>query len=168
MDLIRKLISVYHRVLRTVVYILAAVSGLAILAMIVVTIADVLLRKSPWPIVGAYDIVQIAGGVAISAALPYTTAVKGHVAIEFLYHKLSQSGRLFLDIFLRVLSIGLFGWAAWQFVRYGQSFRAVNQVSQTLQWPIFWLPWLTAFCLVVMVLVIFYNMTHPGKAMIKP
>lgn len=163
-----KLLLCCDKTLRALVYLLAVVSGLATLTMIVVTMADVLLRKTPWPIIGAYDIVEIAGGVAVAAALPYTTAVKGHVAIEFFYHKLARRGRLFFDVFLRLLSMTLFGFAAWKFIDYGQSLRTANQVSQTLQIPIFWLPWLFAFCFGVMVLVILHNMLHPGKEMIKP
>lgn len=166
--LLKSAIDLYKRALRAVVLILAGVSSLAILAMIVVTLVDVLLRKSPWPFIGAYDIVEIAGAIAVAAALPYTTALKGHVAIEFFYHKLGRRGRLFLDVFLRLLSMTLFSFAAWQFVMYGNSIRANNQVSQTLKLPIFWLPWLIAFCLAVMVLVILHNMLHPGKEMIKP
>ena len=151
-----------------VVLAVAAISGLAVLAMMGITVMDVLLRDSKYPIVGAYDIVKIAGTVTIAAALPYTTAVKGHVAIEFFYHKLSRTGRIILDVFLRGLSMILFSLAAWQCVLYGNALKAANQVSQTLQWPIFWLPYLIAVCFVVMVLVILQNMLHPGKEMIKP
>ena len=168
MDWLRKLVGYYEAGLRAVVNLLGWVSGLAVLVMIGVTVLDVVLRKSPFPIVGALDIVQIAGAVTIAAALPYTTAVKGHVAIEFFYHKLARPGRIVLDVILRGLSMALFGFAAWQCVLYGNKLLATHQVSQTLQWPIFWLPWLIGFCFTVMVLVILYNMTHPGKEMIKP
>ncbi len=166
--MLNKLVYCYVTALKTVVYLLALLSGLAVLVMMTVTVVDVLLRKSPWPMVGAYDIVQIAGAVTIACALPYTTAVKGHVAIEFFYHKLARPGRITLDIFLRCLSMTLFSLASWQCVLYGRSLKAAGQVSQTLQWPIFWLPYLIAACFAVMVLVILHNMLHPGKEMIKP
>lgn len=165
---LRTLIRCYETALKAVVYLLAMLSGLGVLVMIGITVLDVLLRKSPWPIVGAYDIVQIAGAVTIAAALPYTTAVKGHVAIEFIYHKLARPGRIILDVFLRLLSMTLFGFAAWRCILYGHSLKSASQVSQTLQWPIFWLPYLIALCFIVMVLVILHNMLHPGKEMIKP
>lgn len=167
-ELTKKLIHYYETALRTIVYALALLSGLGVVAMMGITVLDVLLRKSPWPFVGAYDIVQIAGAVTIACALPYTTAVKGHVAIEFFYHKLARPGRIMLDVFLRILSMTLFGFAAWRSVLYGNSLRAAGQVSQTLQWPIFWLPYLISVCFAVMVLVILQNMLHPRKEMIKP
>ena len=163
-----KLFSFYEAVLKALVRLLAVISGMGIMAMIAVTVIDVLLRKSPFPFIGAYDIVQIAGAVTIAAALPYTTAVKGHVAIEFFYHKLGCTGRIVLDIFLRTLAIALFSYAAWYSYLYGNSLNASGQVSQTLQWPIFWLPYLFAVSFAVMVLVILQNLFRPGKEMIKP
>ena len=147
---------------------LAGVSGLAVLAMTAVTVMDVILRKSPWAFAGTYDVVKVLGAISISAALPYTTAVKGHVAIEFFYHKLGRKGRLVLDIFLRVLSIGLLSLAVRECVRYGQMLSQTGQVSQTLQMPIFWVPYFTAGCLGLMILVMLYHMTHPGKTLLKP
>lgn len=166
--LLKQLLHYYETALRAAVYLLALLSGLAVLAIVGITVLDVVLRKSPWPMVGAYDIVKIFGTVTIAAALPYTTAVKGHVAIEFFYHKLARPGRVVLDVFLRVLSISLFGLGARECWLYGNILRDTRQVSQTLQWPIFWLPYLIAVCLIVMALVILYHLMHPGKAMIKP
>ncbi|HOK67009.1 MAG TPA: TRAP transporter small permease [Anaerohalosphaeraceae bacterium] len=164
----RRLIAEYERLLRAAVLGLAGISGLSVLAMTAVTVADVFLRKTPWAFAGTYDLIKVLGAISISAALPYTTAVKGHVAIEFFYHKLGRTGRLILDVFLRVLSIGLLGLAVRECVRYGQMLHRTGQVSQTLQMPIFWLPYFFAGCLILMILVKFYHTTHPGKVLLKP
>jgi TRAP-type C4-dicarboxylate transport system permease small subunit len=81
---------------------------------------------------------------------------------------MGRGGRLVMDIFLRVLSIGLLGLAVQECVRYGNMLYQTGQVSQTLQMPIFWLPYFIAVCLVLTVLVMFYHMTHPGKVLIQP
>lgn len=164
----QRLIAGYERLLRWAVLFLAGVSGLSVLGMMAVTVVDVVLRKSPWAFAGTYDLVKVLGAVSIAGALPYTTAVKGHVAIEFVYQKLGRTGRLVLDVFLRVLSIGLLGLAVRECVRYGQMLWLTGQVSQTLQMPIFWVPYFMAVCLSLMILVMFYHMSHPGKALLKP
>jgi TRAP-type C4-dicarboxylate transport system permease small subunit len=133
-----------------------------------VTFIDVIMRLFRHPVTGAYDIVKIAGAVTIAAALPYTTALKGHVAIEYFFHKLSRRGRIILDFFLRMLCIGLFGFSAWKLVLYGHQMKLAGQVTQTLQLPLFWLPYLIAVSFVIVLLVILYNLMHPGKEMIKP
>ena len=160
----------YTRLLRAVVYALVAVSGAGVLAIMLVTCADVILRLR-WvnrPFVGAYDIVKIAGALSLATALPYTTAVKGHVAIEYFFHKLSRRGRVVLDSLIRPLGMALFAFFAWRSVIYGLELHRNHQVSQTLQLPVFWVPFVIGFCCAVVVLVILHNLLHPGREMIKP
>ena len=171
MDVVRRLVGIgYTRLLRAVVYALVAVSGASVLAIMLVTCADVILRLK-WinhPFVGAYDIVKIGGTLALATALPYTTAVKGHVAIEYFFHKLSRRGRIVLDSVIRPLGMALFAFFAWRSVIYGVQLHRNHQVSQTLQLPVFWIPFVIGFCCAIVVLVILHNLLHPGREMIKP
>jgi len=166
----KALSAAYTRMLRIVVYLLVAVAGVSVLAMMVITCADVILRLK-WinhPFVGAYDIVKIAGALSLATALPYTTAVKGHVAIEYFFHKFNRRGRIVLDTLLRLLGMALFAFFAWRSVAYGLNLHRNGQVSQTLQLPVFWVPFVIGFCCAVVVLVIGHNLIHPGREMIKP
>lgn len=159
----------YEKMVYWLVKSLAILSALGVMAMIGVICLDVILRL-PFinhPIPGAYDIIRITGVVAIAGALPYTTAVKGHVAVEFLYHRLSRRGRTVLNIFVQTMSIGLFSFAAWQFVQYGIALKQKNQCFQTLELPIFWMPYLIAVAFGAVVLVILYQVLNPNKELIK-
>ncbi|HML74081.1 MAG TPA: TRAP transporter small permease subunit, partial [Anaerohalosphaeraceae bacterium] len=127
------LISVYEKIVYFIVRLLAITAAIAVMAMIGITLVDVVLRLFRHPFLGAYDMVQIATMIAIAGALPYTTAVKGHVAIEFLYHRLSRTGRAVLNTFVRLVGIGLFGFAAYEFIFYGFALRKVGQVTPTMQ-----------------------------------
>ena len=129
---------------------------------------DVVLRYFNHPVKGAYDIVKIAGAITLASALPYTTAVKGHVAIEYFFHKLNRTGRVMLDSVIRLLGMGLFAFLSWRSFVYGLQLRQNGQVAQTLELPIFWVPWIIGFCCLVVLLVIGYNLIHPGREMIKP
>ena len=79
---VHQAIGIYTRILRWLVLILVIISGLGVFIMIFTTCSDVVLRRFGYPIKGAYDIVKTAGALTLATALPYTTAVKGHVAIE--------------------------------------------------------------------------------------
>ena len=68
-------------------------AGLGLVMMMVVTCVDVVLRKLGHPLPGAYDLVKVAAGLTIACALPYTTAIKGHVAVEYFHHRLGRRGR---------------------------------------------------------------------------
>jgi TRAP-type C4-dicarboxylate transport system permease small subunit len=158
----------YKAVSTRVTNILGFVAGTAVVFMMVVTCVDIVLRWFRVTLPGAYDMVQIAGTIAIACALPYTTAVKGHVAIEYFFHKLGRRGRLVVDAVTRVVVIILFSCIAWYMVRYGFDLKKNGQVSLTLELPIFWTPWVIAASCVAVVVVKIFHLFHPGREMIKP
>lgn len=158
----------WDEILRWLVNGLAVLSGISLLAMVLVTSLDVVLRVFRISLTGAYDIVRIASAICVAAALPYTTAVKGHVAIEYFFHKLGQRGRILVDTLMRLLDMGLFSLLAWQSVLYGLRLKQSGEVSLTLQLPIFWVPYVIAVSCGLTVLITFYHLLHPGKELIKP
>ncbi|MCU0918368.1 MAG: TRAP transporter small permease [Planctomycetes bacterium] len=155
-------------VLRRVVRLLAAVAGLAIAAMIVVTCVDVVGRRVGYPLPGTYDLIELLGAIVIAGALPYTTACRGHVAIEFLPRQLPPRGRIVLSTVVGLVFIALFAFLTWRFVQYGVDLAASGQVTLTLRWPVFWLPHWIAVCTAATILVLLYQVTHPGKELMKP
>jgi TRAP-type C4-dicarboxylate transport system permease small subunit len=158
----------FANTLRRLVYALAFIAGLSLLTAMSVTFVDVLLRKFGHPLPGAYDIVKIAAGMAIACGLPYTTAVKGHVAVEYFFHKLGRRGRVVADTLIRLVIMALFSLFAWQFMQYGAGLKKSGEVSMTLQLPVFWVPYVMAFSCATVVLVTLYHLFHPGKALLKP
>jgi TRAP-type C4-dicarboxylate transport system permease small subunit len=168
--MLRSLFGLYEQALRILVYALAILSGLSVVAIMIVICVDVVLRH-PWvghPFMGAYDIVKIGGAISLAAALPYTTAVKGHVAIDFLLRKLNTTGKRVLGSLISLMSMGLFGFFAWRSVSYGFYFQRVGQVSQTFEIPIFWVPHVIGVCCAVVVLVIGHNLVYPHREIAKP
>ncbi len=158
---------IYMKSLRGAVSGLAAAAGAAIVAMMLVICADVLLRAAGRPIAGSYDIVRILSVVVIVCALPYTTAVKGHVAVELLLHKLPGRGRAALDAVNRALVLVLFGLLAVYNVRYGLQLKASGELMATLPIPVYWIPWVITGASGVVVLVISCHMLHPEEELIK-
>lgn len=147
---------------------LALVSGAAVLVMIGVTTADVILRIFGAGLYGAYDIIRMSGAVSAACALPYLTAVKGHIAIEFFYQKFSRRGRFILDTVFRLLTLGVFGFLIVRSVIYSGELRASGQVMQTLPVPIFWIPLLIGLMFGLVLIVTAFHILHPGKEMIRP
>jgi len=158
----------YNYSVRAVALVMACIAGAALCVMMVTTCVDVVLRKMGSPLPGALDIVTLSGTVAMSCALPYTTAVKGHVSIEYFFHKLSRRSRIVVDTAWRLLAIILFVLLARQCALYGYALNQSGQVTPTLQVPVFWAPWVLAFSCGLVSLIILYNMLHPNKEMIKP
>jgi len=162
----RRHLEPFFRVVRKLIVFFALLAGAAVLGMMGITVADVVLRVFKVGIVGAYDIVRICGVVAISCALPYITAVKGHIAIEFLYRSFSSRGRLALDSGFRLVALALFGFLVYQNIRYSLSLHAAGELMPTLRIPVFWLPLLIAFDALLVFIVILHHLLHPGREMI--
>ena len=138
------------------------------LTMVMGTSADVVLRKLGHPIPGSYEIVKAAAAVTIACGLPYTTAVKGHVAVEYFYHRLGRRGRVVADTLIRLPIMALFSVFTWELISYGARLRSSGEVSMTLQLPVYWVPYVMAFACAEVVLITLYHLLHPGKALLKP
>ena len=113
--------------------VMTATAALALAATILVICVDVALRTAGHPVKGAYDLVRIFGAITIACALPLTTAVKGHVAIEYFFQKLNRTGRLVVDSLMRLVMIGAFALAALGVRRYGSRSCATDRFSDTIE-----------------------------------
>lgn len=135
--------------------------------MIIITCADIIMRKFGSSITGAYDLVRIAGGISIAAALPLTTAEKGHVAIEYFFHKLNKSGRIIVDSLMRLLQVTAFSFASYAFFTRGLRLLKSGEVMPTLQCPVFWIAWIISFMALLTAIVSLFHLLRPGEELMR-
>ncbi len=150
------------------IILLAYIAGVSIVLMMAITVIDVILRIFNIGITGAYDLVRACGVIAVACALPYVTAAKGHIAIEFFYHKCNRIGRMILDVIFRISSLVIFGGLTIQTFRHGLSLYGSGEVFPNLGLPVFWIPFVISFNCLLMMIVFIYHLIHPGKEFIKP
>lgn len=143
------------------------VSCLGLAALALITCGDIVLRVLKIPVKGAYDLVRICGALTIACAVPLTTAMKGHVAIEYFFHKLNRRGRIVVDSLMRLIMLVALLVAAWAAVSCGLQFLKNSEVTDTIAIPLFWLPWVIAFALMVTSLVVLFHLLYPGRELIK-
>ena len=154
--------------LRRVIVALAYIAGVSAMLMMGITVIDVILRIFNTGITGAYDMVRACGVISVACGLPYLTAVKGHIAIEFFYHKAGRINRIILDTIIRVSSLVIFGLIAFHTFRHGIALFSKGEVFPNLGLPVFWIPFVISFNSVLMMVVFIFHMLHPGKEYIKP
>jgi len=157
----------YFKLLRQITLLFLTISIIGILVAMSVTCIDVICRIFRISFKGAYDIVMIAGAITITCSLPYTTAVKGHVSIDYFFHKLSKRGRIIVDAIVRILSILLFSLLAIQSIKYGKELFDRGEVTLTLQVPVFWILYVISISCMLVALIIFYNLLHPEKVIVE-
>ncbi|MBI9101877.1 MAG: TRAP transporter small permease [Spirochaetales bacterium] len=160
--------SRFFSFIEKLIIVFAYIAGVSILAMIGLTVIDVVLRIFNVGITGAYDMVRALGVIAVACALPYVTAVKGHIAIEYFYHKCNKVGRILLDTFFRVSSVVIFGILSFETFKYGLTLLKTGEVFATIGLPVFWIPFVISLNSFLMILVFAYHLIHPGKEYIKP
>ncbi|MDO9566510.1 MAG: TRAP transporter small permease [Candidatus Desulfaltia sp.] len=109
----------------------------AIVAMMLLTSADVVLRLFRHPVPGTYEMVGLFGTVVISFSLAYTSVERGHIAVEFLFQKLPKKVRFLINAINDFLCLFLFGLLTWQTILMASNLKQSGEVSMTLQLPIY-------------------------------
>jgi len=125
---------------------MCAVAVAALVAMMILTLADVILRAFARPIPGTYELVGILGAIIIGFSIPYTTMIRGHVIMDFLTESLSGPARTALHVLTRVLAIAFFIIAGWNLCLLGQSYSRAGEVTLTLKLPLYPIFYVVAFC----------------------
>lgn len=125
------------KITRQLVDLMNYLAGLSILAMMLLTCADVLLRLFKHPILGAYELVGLLGALTIAFAIPATTLNKGHVAVDFMVEKLPPPAQKICIIMANLLSLSLFALIAWQSFLYADMLRSTGEVTLSLQMPFY-------------------------------
>jgi TRAP-type C4-dicarboxylate transport system permease small subunit len=113
------------------------IAGGAVVAMMLLTTADIVLRAFRHPIPGAYEIVGLLGSLAVSFSLAYTSIEKGHIAVEFLVNRLAAPTQSLISAANALVATLLFAVITWQSLLYGTDFLLRGEVSMTIQMPIY-------------------------------
>ncbi len=154
---------------RVLVLVMAAVSGVSLLGMMLLTCVDVVMRATVnRPISGSQDLVSVTAIIVLAGAMPYTTACRGHVTVDYFSNKFPRGLKWGVTKVLLLVSLALFALLCYQAVIYGQEKLKVGEVTSTLQLPMFWLPWVLAASCGGMVLVFLHELLYPGAEIVKP
>ena len=130
------------------------ISGVALIFMILLTVADVILRSFRTPVVGTFELVAFSGAVVIGFSLPFTSWLKGHIYVDFLILELPPKARRIVTVFTRCLGIGLFLVIASNLMILGMELYNSGEVSPTLHVPFYLVVYGIGICCFVQCLVL--------------
>lgn len=116
---------------------LFVISGITLVAMMFVTLIDVVMRSLGRPIVGSVELISFFGAVTIGLAIPYTTWTKGHILVDFVVEKMGPGSRKALLSVTRVAGIVLFLICSYNFILFGYDMMKSNQVSGAFKLPLY-------------------------------
>ncbi len=129
--------ATYLRIVTKLSNIMYACAGVMLSFMMVLTVADVVLRYLGRPIPGTYELVGLSGAVVIGFAIPYTSLVRGHIFVEFLIDRFEKGRREVVLMTTKILILLLFiGFGTYLF-RTGMDMAASGEVTQILRIPFY-------------------------------
>jgi TRAP-type C4-dicarboxylate transport system permease small subunit len=115
--------------------------GTALVGIMLVTVADVVLRAFKSPITGTYELVGFLGAAAIGFSLPQTSLDRGQVLMDFVTRRLPAGPGRALAALTRAVGAGLFALIAWNLFAMGADLRRTGDETPLLHLPHFLLAW---------------------------
>ena len=134
------------------------IAGSAIVAMMLLTCTDVVLRYFRKPIPGTYELVCFLGAVAVAFAMAHTSVEKGHVEVSFVVNLLPQRIQGLIESITTSFGLIFFVLIAWQSVIYANDLRLSGEVSLTLELPFYPFVYGISFSAAVVCLILLSNL----------
>ncbi|MCX8023558.1 MAG: TRAP transporter small permease [Syntrophorhabdaceae bacterium] len=125
---------------------LNAISAFILAFMVLLTVADVVLRSMRSPILGTYEMVGLLGAIIISFSIPVTSWQRGHIKVDFLVLKLPSGARKIFNIVTRIIAIALFIVIGWNIVLLGMDLKKAGEVTPTRHIPYYPVLYSIGFC----------------------
>jgi TRAP-type C4-dicarboxylate transport system permease small subunit len=139
------------------------IATVALASIVLLQVADVILRRLRMPIDWAYEVVILLGAIAIGFSIPQTTLEKGHVLMEFLTEKLPPGWQMMFSVITRFLGMAIFAIFGWRIFSYGNNLSKSGEVSPVLQMPTYPVAYGIGVCCFVVCIVLFYDLLQKTK-----
>jgi TRAP-type C4-dicarboxylate transport system permease small subunit len=139
---------------------LNAVAGISLTFMMLLTVADVLLRAGGHPIIGTYEIAALTLGLVVGFGVPQGSLDRGHVYMEFLLSRFTKRGRNVMHTFTRALCLVLFALIGYNLFIVGAGFQASGEVSPTIKLPFYPVAYGVAVCCFLECLVFLFDIVR--------
>jgi len=117
------------------------IAGFALLAMVLLTVADVSLRYFGRPIPGTYELVGFLGAILLGLGLPKTSLIRGHVRVDVLVERLNKKMKTLIEIATVLATAAVVVGIGWSLISLGSMLRDVGEVSPTIELPFYPVAW---------------------------
>lgn len=108
-----------------------------VVAMMVLTTADVIGRSFRRPIPGTFEIIGFLCVVVVAFAIAYTQILRGHISVEIVVSRLPQRAQGIIGSIMCLLGLSLFILLAWQSIGLARDVWVSGWVSPTEKIPFF-------------------------------
>jgi TRAP-type C4-dicarboxylate transport system permease small subunit len=113
------------------------IAYIALTFIMLLTMTDVILRMFRHPIIGTFEIVQLAGAVVIAFGIPLTSWSRGMIYVDFFVNSFPRRAKDTMNILTRVIGIALFVLIGYNLFSYATSLYLSGEVTPTKQVPFY-------------------------------
>lgn len=122
------------------------IGGVILVFMMLLTVADVIMRYLGRPVLGTYELVSLAGAVVVGCAMPHTSWEKTHVTVDMLLDKVEKTRKNVLQIITRIMGFLLFIVIGINLIDMGTTLIKTGESTLTLVLPLYPIAYLLGIC----------------------
>ena len=109
------------------------IAGTFMVAMILITCANIFSRILWVPVKGTFELMGFFGAVVTAFALGYTQAKKAHISVDILVNRFPKKVQKFINGINYVICMVFFGLLGWQIAKLANTLRTSGEVTETLR-----------------------------------
>jgi len=109
------------------------IGGFFLVAMILLTCANIFLRLVWTPVRGTFELMGFFSAIVAAFALGYTQIHRGHIGIDLLVNGFSATAQRILSGINYAICMVFFAIAGWQIARWATVLRKTGEVTETLR-----------------------------------
>ncbi|MBM4276804.1 MAG: TRAP transporter small permease [Deltaproteobacteria bacterium] len=143
------------------------IAQVAVMAMLLLVVGNIILRKVWKPIHGTYDYVCFLGAIMVSLAIAYCAVRKGHIEVELLMVRFSDRVQGIVGIFTNILSLAIFSLITWQCMVLAGEMRRAGEVSMTALIPFYPYIYVVSFGCILLCMVILFDLIKSFSKAVK-
>ena len=126
MDLLMKINKFLNKML-------TLTGGVVLLAMIILTCANIFIRQVTNPIPGVFELMGFAGAVVSAFALGYTQFTNGHIAVDILVNTYPKPLKRMASILNHGVCCVFFSILGWYMIEKALTLKNTGELSETLR-----------------------------------
>lgn len=125
---------------------------LALVLVMLVIVANIIMRAWWKPLPGSYELVEILGAVILSMGAAYCAVTRGHVTVSLLVDKLSLKKQAAVDLITSLISFVFISAIGWGLLKYAGMVSRRGLETATLSIPLYPFYYLVAGGLIMLAL----------------
>ncbi len=144
---------VHYMAMRT-----AQLSQIALVLVMLLIVANIIMRAWWKPLTGSYELVEILGAVILSMGVAYCAVNRGHVTVSLLVDSLPPRVQGVVEVITNAISLVFISLISWGLLQYASNVQRRNLSTSSLDIPLYPVFYLVAFGMIMLALIVLLDM----------